>query len=101
MNSGYTFGKSLACKCLISTTLMALMSAPAFAVPSPGGLASTTTATMPRATNLSQSRRFGPFATVDRANQVANYFRRMGYNASIHYAGSYLAGTREYYVDVW
>jgi hypothetical protein len=95
MYSGNEFGKSLAYKCLASTLLAALVSAPAFAAPS--SLPQTT----PHATALSQSRRFGPFATVDRANQVANYFRRMGYNARIYYAGSYLAGTREYYVDVW
>ena len=48
-----------------------------------------------------QSRRFGPYATVDRANQVANYARRLGYNAQVIYAGCFYCGTREYYVDVW
>lgn len=48
-----------------------------------------------------QTYRFGPYATVDRANQVANYARRRGYNARIIYAGSFYAGTRQYYVDVW
>ncbi len=48
-----------------------------------------------------QSRRFGPYATLRRANEVANYARRRGYNAKVIYAGSYIYGTRSYYVDVW
>jgi hypothetical protein len=48
-----------------------------------------------------RSRRFGPYATLRRANQVANYARRRRYKAKIFYAGSYIYGTRSYYVDVW
>ena len=48
-----------------------------------------------------QSRRFGPYATLQRANAVANYARRYGYKAQVIYAGSYIYGTRQYYVDVW
>ena len=100
MYSGKKIGKSLTFQFIASALLAALVSAPAFAAPrASAGMQQPQNVLGPTA--LSQSRRFGPFATVDRANQVANYFRRMGYNASIHYAGSYLAGTREYYVDVW
>lgn len=48
-----------------------------------------------------QSRRFGPYATLRRANEVANYARRQGYNAKVIYGGSVIYNTREYYVDVW
>jgi hypothetical protein len=48
-----------------------------------------------------QTYRFGPYATLDRANQVANYARRRGYKAGIYYGGSLYSGTRVYYVDVW
>ena len=48
-----------------------------------------------------RSWRFGPYATLDRANQVANYARSRGYKAGIYYGGSIIYGTREYYVDVW
>jgi hypothetical protein len=48
-----------------------------------------------------QSRRFGPYATLRRANEVANYARSLGYNAKVIYGGSLYYGTREYYVDVW
>ena len=51
-----------------------------------------------------QSRRFGPYATLRRANEVANYARRLGYNARVVYGGSlYGSGdySRVYYVDVW
>ena len=47
------------------------------------------------------SRRFGPYATLRRANEVANYARRHGYKAQVIYAGCLYCGTREYYVDVW
>ncbi len=53
------------------------------------------------ALSQAQSWRFGPYATIDRANQVANYARSRGYQASIYYAGSLYSGTRTYYVDVW
>ncbi len=49
----------------------------------------------------SAQRRFGPYATLRRANEVANYARSKGYNAKVIYAGSIIYGTREYYVDVW
>lgn len=45
--------------------------------------------------------RFGPYATLRRANEVANYARNLGYNAKVIYAGSYIYDTRSYYVDVW
>lgn len=48
-----------------------------------------------------QSYRYGPYATLRRANEVANYARRLGYNARVFYAGSYIYDTRSYYVDVW
>lgn len=51
-------------------------------------------------TNLLQ-RRFGPYATLRRANEVAAYARSKGYRAKVIYAGSIIYGTREYYVDVW
>ena len=43
--------------------------------------------------------RFGPYATLRRANEVANYARSYGYNAQIIYGMS--DGSRVYYVDVW
>ena len=48
-------------------------------------------------------RRFGPYATLRRANEVANYARSLGYNAKIIYGGTYYDNmyTRAYYVDVW
>jgi hypothetical protein len=45
--------------------------------------------------------RFGPYATLGRANQVANYARSRGYKAGIYYGGCFTCGTREYFVDVW
>jgi hypothetical protein len=45
--------------------------------------------------------RYGPYATIDHANRVANYFRSLGYNASIIYNGSLYSGTRTYSVNVW
>lgn len=45
------------------------------------------------------SRRFGPYATLRRANEVANYARRRGYRAKIIYGS--ISYTRVYYVDVW
>lgn len=49
--------------------------------------------------SLQRSRRFGPYATIRRANEVANTARRRGYKAKVIY-GWYM-GTRMYYVDVW
>lgn len=46
-------------------------------------------------------RRFGPYATLRRANEVANYARSRGYRAKVIYGGNYIYGTRRYYVDVW
>lgn len=54
-----------------------------------------------RSATAKQARRYGPYATLRRANEVANYARRLGYNAKIFYGGSLYYGTREYYVDVW
>src|SRR5258707_11953259 len=54
-----------------------------------------------RSASVTQVRRYGPYATLRRANEVANYARRLGYNAKIFYGGSLYYGTREYYVDVW
>ena len=55
----------------------------------------------PSTTNVAfqQTRRFGPYATLRRANEVANYARRLGYKAKIFY--SYVEYSRAYYVDVW
>ena len=51
---------------------------------------------------IAKARRFGPYATLRRANEVANYARSLGYNAKVIYGGSmYYYGSREYYVDVW
>lgn len=50
-------------------------------------------------TNKVRSYRFGPYATLRRANEVANYARSLGYNAKIIY--SYYDYSRAYYVDVW
>ena len=46
-----------------------------------------------------QSGRYGPYATIRRANEVANYFRNLGFNARVFYGGT--VDYREYYVDVW
>lgn len=51
--------------------------------------------------SVRRGRRYGPYATLRRANEVANYARRLGYNAKIIYGGSLYYGTRSYYVDVW
>lgn len=51
--------------------------------------------------NKVRAYRFGPYATLRRANEVANYARSLGYNAKVIYAGSYIYDTRSYYVDVW
>jgi hypothetical protein len=53
------------------------------------------------ASAVSRQRRFGPYATLRRANEVANYARRRGYRAKVIYGGSYIYNTRQYYVDVW
>jgi len=49
---------------------------------------------------VQRSRRFGPYATLRRANEVANYARRNGYRAKVIYGGVY-DYNRVYYVDVW
>jgi hypothetical protein len=41
-------------------------------------------------------RRYGPYATIRRANEVANYFRRLGYNARVITGGT--LDSRVYYV---
>lgn len=38
---------------------------------------------------------FGPYATIRRANEVANYFRGLGYSAIVYHNGD------GYYVKVW
>jgi hypothetical protein len=43
--------------------------------------------------------RYGPYATIRRANEVANYYRRRGFNARVIYGGT--LENRVYYVDVW
>jgi hypothetical protein len=43
-----------------------------------------------------QSGRYGPYATIRRADEVANYFRSFGFRAQVINAGNW-----EYYVDVW
>ena len=43
-----------------------------------------------------QSGRYGPYATIRRANEVANYFRSFGLRAEVINGGN-----SEYYVDVW
>jgi hypothetical protein len=50
-----------------------------------------------------QSRRFGPYATIRRANEVAAYARSLGYNARVIYGGGLYSSSspRVYYVDVW
>src|SRR5262245_8764518 len=50
---------------------------------------------------LGRVRRFGPYATLTRANQVANYFRLRGYPARVVYVGALTLGTRAYGVKVW
>ena len=51
------------------------------------------------AVTMQQARRFGPYATLRRANEVANLARQRGYNAKIIYG--YVDYSRAYYVDVW
>lgn len=46
-----------------------------------------------------KSRRFGPYATLRRANEVANYARSLGYNAKVIYGS--VDYSRAYFVDVW
>jgi len=41
----------------------------------------------------------GPYARIDRANEVANYYRNRGYNARVVYLKT--VDDREYAVDVW
>jgi hypothetical protein len=45
--------------------------------------------------------RYGPYATLRRANEVATLFRLRGYNARVGYRGSLYPGTRRYVVTVW
>jgi hypothetical protein len=65
------------------------------------GLAANTRVGESHAESAARQRRFGPYATLRRANEVANYARRRGYKAKVIYAGSYIYNTRSYYVDVW
>jgi hypothetical protein len=53
------------------------------------------------AVELTQARmrRYGPYVTIRRANEVAYYFRRRGYNARVITGGT--LGSRVYYVNVW
>ena len=52
-------------------------------------------------TQRRNSRRFGPYVTIRRANEVVRYARKKGYKAKVIYAGCLYCGTRKYYVDVW
>ena len=52
------------------------------------------------AVSVQRAHRYGPYATLRRANEVANYARRNGYKAKIYYGGVYDT-SRTYYVDVW
>jgi hypothetical protein len=47
------------------------------------------------AAQLAQAGRYGPFATIRRANEYANYFRSRGYNAQV------VPEWGAYYVNVW
>lgn len=49
---------------------------------------------------VQRARRYGPYATLRRANEVANFARQNGYKAKIYYGGVYDTN-RTYYVDVW
>jgi hypothetical protein len=81
-----------------SLILMALPDAPARAL----ARQSETNAFAPPTTAVAvqRARRYGPYATLRRANEVANYARRNGYKAKIYYGGVYDT-SRVYYVDVW
>jgi hypothetical protein len=52
-------------------------------------------------TALGRPVRYGPYATLRRANAVARYLRLRGYNARVVYLGSLALGTRRYAVNVW
>lgn len=47
-----------------------------------------------------QPGRYGPYATIRRANEVANYFRDQGFNARV-LPLNWSIGDPVYVVDVW
>lgn len=63
------------CLCLCFIGLSWLL--PAHGVPAPSAPAATTA----EAVRVAQAGRYGPYATLRRANEVANWFRQRGYQA--------------------
>jgi hypothetical protein len=79
----------------VSAILMTLPNAAIRVLANADAFAPSTTAAA-----VQRARRFGPYATLRRANEVANYARRSGYRAKVIYGGVY-DYNRVYYVDVW
>lgn len=76
------------CLCLCFIGLSWLL--PAHGVPAPTAHA----ATPAEAVRVAQAGRYGPYATLRRANEVANWFRQQGYQAVAFHNGD------GYYVNV-
>jgi hypothetical protein len=86
---------------LMAACSLILMALPDASTPALAGQSETTGFASPTtAVAVQRVRRYGPYATLRRANEVANYARRNGYNAKIYYGGVYDT-SRTYYVDVW
>ncbi|MGH9754444.1 MAG: hypothetical protein ACREA2_16825 [Blastocatellia bacterium] len=93
-----TFVSRCAKGCLFFATLIAGLSFTAVSArPEVRGESAPSTT----AVAVQRARRYGPYATLRRANEVANYARRSGYKAKVIYGGSLYSDTRRYYVDVW
>lgn len=76
------------CLCLCFIGLSWLL--PAHGVPAPSAQVDTTVNTV----RVAQAGRYGPYPTMRRANEVANWFRQQGYQAVAFHNGD------GYYVDV-
>lgn len=76
-------------KILMSAALAVVPILSTAAVPASAG------STAPVELARAQDAVFGPYATIRRANEVANYARSLGYSAIVYHNGN------GYYVRVW
>ena len=86
----------MTCKTMISALAALVICLSITAIPAQANVQNLETASI---STQYRSRRFGPYATIRRANEVANIYRRRGYNAKVIYGGT--LDSRVYYVDVW
>jgi hypothetical protein len=86
--------KRMTLMALAFATTALLATVPASAVNTHSDIGSTATQARVMHMEVAQSGVYGPYATMRRANEVANYFRRLGFDAIAYHNGD------GYYVKV-